>query len=339
MFLFTHRVRPHTVKAHILLLANLLIFGVSGIGGMLNHVGIPNLPGFHGLLTQVAEADEPALGDSAEPASETTSDPVSKTVETNDNGAASVLEEDLAPGEESINRFRIESVVTMREYGKPDAVKIQTTTLFGKNTVIDFIGDNDEIIIYNRLKKNFTLLDPIHRIQTELTVGDIDIFLGNLKRNISGKKDTFYKFILQPEFNISRNNEAGELMFQSKWYEYTITTRSFDDQYLCDDFFEFSEVYSKLNIYLNPGTFTPFARMKVNETLEKEKRFPVHMELAYYPGGKHLFARALEIKSDHKIIRRLSEEDRGRVIRASHFAQQFPKMLFGNYYRIVTGKE
>lgn len=238
----------------------------------------------------------------------------------------------------SLNRFRIDSVLTIREDGKSEGIKIETTTLFSKGAVIDFIGDNDEIIIYNRVRKNFILLDPIHRIQTELTIADIDLFLSNLRKSISEKEDKFYQFILHPEFDISRNDESGELFFQSKWFEYRILTRSFADPVLCGDYFEFSEVYSKLNIYLNPGTFTPMARMKINETLQGEKRFPAQIALTFYPNGKRLFAKSVEIKSEHKMIRRLSEEDHGRIVRANHFSRQFPKMTFGNYYKTVTEK-
>ena len=237
------------------------------------------------------------------------------------------------------NRFRIDNTLTIREEGKSNGVKIETATLFGHGMVIDFIGDNDEIIIYDRGKKNFILLDPIHRVQTELSAADVDHFLTNLRATIGEKDDKFYRFILNPEFEISRSDESGELLFQSKWFDYRITTRSFDDPAISDDYFEFSDVYCKLNVYLNPGTFTPLARRVVNETLCREKRFPAQVHLKFYPGGKRLFAKSIEFDSEHRIIRRLSEEDHGRIVRAIHFSKQFQKMTFGNYYKTVTGTD
>lgn len=238
----------------------------------------------------------------------------------------------------SLDQFRIENTLTIREDGKQDGIRIVTTTLFGKGLVIDFIGDNDEIIIYNREKKSFVLLDPIHRVQTELALSEIDHFLDNLRTAIAEKKESLYRFLLHPDFTVTRNDEAGELSFESKWYEYLITTRSFDDDALSSEYFEFTDVYAKLNLYLNPGTFTPMARIAVNETLCREKRFPARVRLNWYPKGKGLFSKPVVISSEHKIIRRLSEEDLGRIVRANHFAEQFPKLTFGNYYKTVNNE-
>ena len=149
------------------------------------------------------------------------------------------------------------------------------------------------------------------------------------------KKDPLSNFLLDPKFDVTRSDEAGEISFASKWYEYFIETRSFDDPLLSDAYFEFINVYTKLNLYLNPGVFTPMARMAVNDLLTREKRFPAKIRLILYPKGKALFAKPDIITSEHKIIRRLAEEDLGRIVRATHFAEQFPKITFGNYYQTV----
>ena len=237
--------------------------------------------------------------------------------------------------EAALCQFRIDNVMTIRKEGKEDGVQIVTTTLFGKGVVIDFIGDNDEIIIYNRKAKNFILLDPIHRVQTELALSEIDEFIASLRTAIAEKKDSMSQFLLDPKFDITRSDEAGEVSFASKWYEYFIVTRSFDDPLLSEAYFEFISVYTKLNLFLNPGVYTPMARMAVNELLAREGRFPAKIRLILYPKGKSLFAKPDIITSEHKIIRRLAEEDLGRIVRASHFAEQFPKLTFGNYYKTV----
>ncbi len=230
--------------------------------------------------------------------------------------------------------FRIDNKLTIERDDK--IVEIETITLFSNGKVIDFIGDNGEIIIYDATQKNFLLLDPLHRIQTELSVEEIDQFLGNLRVQLTEKKDKFCQFMFQPEFDFSRNEETGDLLFQSKWLDYQISTRSFDDPVICDQYFEFVRAYGKLNVYLNPGTLTPLAREKVNEMLRAEKRFPVKVSQTIYPSGKRLFAKLIEVKSDHKLLRRFSEEDQGRIVRAIHFHEQFPKVSFGNYYQTVT---
>ena len=233
--------------------------------------------------------------------------------------------------------FRIDS--TLRIEKGEEITEIKTSTIFSEAMVFDFIGDNGEVIIYDRGKRLFTLLDPIHRIQTELSGDDIDRFLLNIRERIREKKDKFCLFMIEPVFELSKNDEAGDLLFQSKWVDYRIKTRSFDEASLADDYFSFSNASCGLNVYQNPGTLTPLARMKVNEILQKEERFPALIRLTVYPKGKWLFARIIEIESEHKIVRRLSEDDRGKIIRALHFAKQFPKMTFGKYYKTVTGND
>ncbi len=240
---------------------------------------------------------------------------------------------DTEPSDAALSQFRIDNVLTIRKEGEEDGVRVVTTTLFSKGMVIDFIGDNDEVIVYNRKTKTFVLLDPIHRVQTELALSEIDQFLDTLRSVVSQKKDAQAQFLLNPNFEITRNDETGDLSFSSKWYEYLVSTRSFDDPELSGVYFEFVDVYTKLNLYLNPGNYTPLARMAVNDLLAREKRFPAKIRLTLYPKGKTLFAKPDIVTSDHKIIRRLSEEDLGRIVRAVHFTEQFPKQTFGNYYK------
>lgn len=233
------------------------------------------------------------------------------------------------------SRFRIDSTLTIER--EEEIVKIQSSTIFSDKMVFDFIGDNGEIIIYSRDKGLFTLLDPIHRIQTELKQTEIDEFLANIRNALTEERNKFCLFMLNPAFDISRNDERGEIIFESKWVDYRIETRQFDAPELADDYFEFSDAYSLLNVYLNPGTLTPLARIKVNETLRAETRFPANISLSVYPKGKWLFAKMIQFQSEHKIVRRLSENDRGRMLRALLFSRQFPKMTFGKYYQTVNG--
>lgn len=211
--------------------------------------------------------------------------------------------------------------------------QIKTSTIFSDGAVFDFIGDNGEITIYRPDSKNFILLDPIHRIQTELALEDIDQFLDRIRELLVQKDDKFNQFMAKPEFDFSKSEDDKEFLFQSKWIDYRIKTVPFEDPGIIDSFFDFSDAYSKLNIYLNPGTTTPFARIHINQILKKEVRFPEQFTLSVYPGGKRLFSRAVKIESRHTIIRRLSEKDKGRIIRALHFVEQFQKLPFGKYQK------
>lgn len=229
--------------------------------------------------------------------------------------------------------FRMDSVVHLEN--DDVLTQIKTSTIFSDGAVFDFIGDNGEITIYRPESKIFILLDPIHRIQTELALEKIDSFLDRIRSLFTQKDDLFKRFMAHPEFDFSKSEDGNEFLFQSKWIDYRIKTRSFEDPNLIDSFFDFSDAYSKLNIYLNPGTTTPFARIHINQYLRKDHRFPEHFTLSVYPGGKRLFSKAVKIESQHTLIRRLSEKDKGRIIRALHFVEQFQKLPFGKYQKTL----
>lgn len=239
--------------------------------------------------------------------------------------------------DDEYSHFRIDSTLTIQR--DDEIVKIQSSTIFSENQVFDFIGENGEIIIYDRQGERFSLIDPIHRVRTELLQSDIDQFMVNINDQLTRKGDRFYLFMLHPEFSIARRDELGEILFQSKWIDYTVETRRFEDERLVRDYFDFSNAYSLLNVYLNPGTLTPLARIKVNETLCEEKRFPAKITLSVYPKGKWLFAKMIQYQSEHQLVRRLTESDRGKILRAVLFTEQFPKVTFGRYYKIVNSTE
>lgn len=236
-----------------------------------------------------------------------------------------------------IDRFRIDNVVQMEQDDK--LTKIETSTIFSDGLVFDFIGDYGEIIIYRQDTRTFTLLDPIHRIQTELTMDDVEEFLERIKKILKEKDDKFCRFIVSPQFDKSKNQDGGELLFQSKFIDYEIKTRPFEQKTIAQEFFLFSNAYSKLNIYLNPGTTTPFARLTINDELERMNLFPESFRTNVYPKGKWLFSKSIKIESRHNIVRRLAEKDHGRIMRALHFAQQFPKMPFGDYQKAINVKK
>ena len=243
----------------------------------------------------------------------------------------------FAADDDELSHFRIDNTLTIRH--DDEVVTIKSSTIFSENRVFDFVGENGEFIIYDRQAERFSLIDPIHRIRTELLQSDIDQFMANINSRLTEEGDRFYMFMLHPEFSVARRDELGEMLFQSKWIDYSIETRRFEDERLVRDYFEFSDAYSLLNVYLNPGTLTPLARIKVNETLREEKRFPAKITLSVYPKGKWLFAKMIQYQSEHQLVRRLTESDRGKILRAVLFTEQFPKVTFGKYYKIANSVE
>lgn len=227
-------------------------------------------------------------------------------------------------------RFRVDAVVKFSR-NEDEERSFRTSSVFFDDFAFDFIGDNGEIIIYSFSEKKFALIDPIRRLRTEVAAEEIDRFLKNVKPLLEKRDDAFCAFMLEPVFEVSRKED--ELLFQSKWIDYRATTRAFDDPKIAVAYFDFANALCKLNVFMNPGSVTPLARLAINRRFQEEARFPEKLVVDVYPKGKMFFNRSFQASNEYKLARRLSEKDRGRVMRAIHFAAQFQEVSFRTYYQ------
>ncbi|MBQ9128867.1 MAG: hypothetical protein IJY15_14045, partial [Thermoguttaceae bacterium] len=227
-------------------------------------------------------------------------------------------------------RFRVDAVVKFSR-NEDEERSFRTSSVFFDDFAFDFIGDNGEIIIYSFSEKKFALIDPIRRLRTEVDAEEIDRFLENVKPLLEKRDDAFCAFMLEPSFEVSRKED--ELLFQSKWIDYRASTRAFDDPKIAVAYFDFANALCKLNVFMNPGSVTPLARLAINRRFQEEARFPEKLVVDVYPKGKMFFNRSFQASNESKLARRLSEKDRNRVMRAIHFAAQFPEVSFRTYYQ------
>jgi len=227
-------------------------------------------------------------------------------------------------------RFRVDAVVKFSR-NEDEERSFRTSSVFFDDFAFDFIGDNGEIIIYSFSEKKFALIDPIRRLRTEVDAEEIERFLENVKPLLEKRDDAFCAFMLEPTFEVSRKED--ELLFQSKWIDYRATTRAFDDPQIADAYFDFANALCKLNVFMNPGSVTPLARLELNRRFQEEARFPEKLVVDVYPKGKMFFNRSFQASNEYKLARRLSEKDRNRVMRAIHFAAQFQEVNFRTYYQ------
>lgn len=227
-------------------------------------------------------------------------------------------------------RFRVDAVVKFSR-NEDEERSFRTSSVFFDDFAFDFIGDNGEIIVYSFSEKKFALIDPIRRLRTKVDAEEIERFLENVKPLLEKRNDAFCAFMLEPTFEVSRKED--ELLFQSKWIDYRATTRAFDDPKIADAYFDFANALCKLNVFMNPGSVTPLARLELNRRFQEEARFPEKLVVDVYPKGKMFFNRSFQASNEYKLARRLSEKDRNRVMRAIHFAAQFQEVNFRTYYQ------
>lgn len=228
---------------------------------------------------------------------------------------------------ESKIQFRVDNVSRFIKNEREN--QFRSSTVFCDGMAYDFVGDNGEIVVYSFALRKFALIDPIRRICTEIDEAEIDRFLERIKSIIREKRDGFASFMTQPEFEISEKND--ETFFQSKWIDYHITSKPFDDEQVADLYFRFCDAMGKLNVYMNPGVVTPLARIEANRRFAERSLFPERVSADIYPKGKTIFTKTVQIDSVASLSRRLSERDRNRINRAIQFGAQFTVVSFKTY--------
>ncbi len=231
-------------------------------------------------------------------------------------------------------QFRVDNVVSYTKNERE--FEFRSSTVFCGDLAFDFVGENGEIVVYSFKSQKYALVDPIRRIRAELDAAEIERFLERVKP-ILRDKDGFAAFMVEPSFEVSE--KENELFFQSKWIDYHIDTSAFEDEQIADAYFKFVDALGKLNVYMNPGAVTPLARVETNATLAKASRFPAKVVADIYPKGKTIFTRAVQIRNESSIARRLSQRDRNRVHRAIHFIAQFPLVPFQTYFEKTTTEQ
>lgn len=231
-------------------------------------------------------------------------------------------------GDEFQNQFRVDNVVRLSQNEREQDFK--SSTVFYDDLVFDFVGDNGEIVVYSFTEKKFALLDPLRRLRTELELDEIERFLERIRPILREKNDKFVNFMLKPDFEVSQ--KENEFFFQSKFIDYHIATRVIDDPKVAEAYFLFTNALGKLNVYMNPGAVTPFARLEANKQLQDDARFPEKIVTDVYPKGKTIFTKTVHITNEATLVWRLSERDKNRVNRTLHFFAQFPTVNFQTYF-------
>ncbi len=226
--------------------------------------------------------------------------------------------------------FRVENAVYVGDEKEP---RIVSTTIFLSGIVYDYLKSPAEITVFDKSNGRFVLLDVSRRVRTELPTEKVATLCQHLRTWAIGQKDPLLVFLGNPRFSEEFDRSTGELSLSSEAVNYRLNTVSADDGELARQYREFSDWYSQLNTLLNPGSRPPFARMAVNAALDRYQRFPTEVELELRLGG--FPPKRITIRSEHQLVRRLVESDRGRVAQIDQFLAIFTPVDFDEYQKKI----
>jgi hypothetical protein len=222
--------------------------------------------------------------------------------------------------------FRLDSKVYSGG-GEPKAIN---TTIFCDGMIFDYLEKPAEITVLDKNQQKFILLDPERRIKAELSLTDVATLNANLKRWAATQSAPYLRFLGDPKFEQHVDDDAKQVTFESKWITYRVLTTPASKPEIAKQFRDFSDWYTQLNTRLNPGYKLAFARMVVNEALEKRNELPREVFLSVAPHSKSSRSNA---RSQHHVTSPLTQADRDRIAQTDQFIAIFTTVRIEEYQK------
>jgi hypothetical protein len=224
--------------------------------------------------------------------------------------------------------FRVENQVFS---GGGKTPQVQSKTIFLDGVVYDYLEHPKEITVFDVANGRFICLDPKRHVRTELATEHLESLAMRLKDWAANQPDGFLKFLADPKFEKSLDENTGERIFDSPWMTYRVTAVRTSNPGIASQYAAFSDWYGRLNTRINPGSRPPFARMIVNAELDREQLFPEKVHLTLRPNAGGLLAKKTTLRSEHKLVRQLVESDRRQVAQTDQYLAIFQPLSFREY--------
>ncbi len=240
-------------------------------------------------------------------------------------GAALFLWAASAQGED----FHVESRVFKVGDTKPI---IETTTLFYKGIVYDFLNDpqegrDPEVTIFDPAGKRFIVLDPERRMCSEVDLPSVQEFTRKVRLQAAAHQDPLLNFLSNPVFT-EKAGEDGQLEFSSAWMIYRMKTSPAKSPEISRQYGEFSHWHCQLNVMINPQTLPPFGRMAISEQLEQRELLPTEVYMTISPKGP---TPKLVIRAEHRFQWTMVERDRQNIDEAQRQMKSFRQVSLTEY--------
>jgi hypothetical protein len=229
--------------------------------------------------------------------------------------------------------FRIDNKITSGN------IVVQSKTYLLENDFISLIENNGEITYYNSSRDSFTLLAPSLRIQTNLSMSEtkreLDSVLQSIrevKTKTASSRHELILFLANPVFKTELDNKSGQLAIQSNWVDYKLSTDVFTNNNIAKQYFDFCNLTCYLN-YRTTNNYRQLFRLEVNRILRNENRFPTNISATFYPSGKNYHKE--ELISSHKLIKRLTDEDKTTINSIRNSMNTFKTVTFNEYQQAI----
>lgn len=227
----------------------------------------------------------------------------------------------------AVDGFRVDSRVYYEDQKEPAC---QSSTIFADRMVYDFLDKPAEICVFDRPREQFILLNTERRISTRVAMQDVSGFTDQLQARAETQTDPFLQFLARPKFEQHLDPGSGTLTLNSPWMTYRVEASAPPDPSMVPLFREFSDWYVRLTPILDSAARPPFARMMLNEALERSGLMPRKVTLTLAP-KRGIMAKRITIRSEHQVIGQLSESDNDRLSQVQQYVTIFNSVGMEQY--------
>lgn len=203
-------------------------------------------------------------------------------------------------------------------------------TLCHNGRVYDYVASADELVIYDPVQKQFTVLNRTRGLFTVVTFEEIrhhmetrtqktQEYLAELiARGASGAEAEAEAINaqMQPDFRETWDPMRGQLTLVSAWLTYRVDTRKWEDQEQVERYLLWRDWTARLNSVLHPESLFPEPRLAVNDAVRRQSgRMPVVVEMDRRPMG------TARLRAEHQLTVGLTADDQDRIARWEKLAK------------------
>ena len=200
----------------------------------------------------------------------------------------------------------------------PGEMLSSSLSLCHNGKIYDYVDAADEVVIYDPVERQFTILNNSRDLSTTLTFDEIRHKMDSLEprttKYIQELRSTgtpaaertanAITFQLHPKFEQSFDPMNETLVLSSPTMTYRVETRKWAEADQVERYLTYADWTARLNFILHPNSLLPEPRIALNEALRGLKgRMPVNVELDLRPGDN------LHLRAAHQLTRTLSDDD------------------------------
>ena len=204
----------------------------------------------------------------------------------------------------------------------PGQMVSSSLSLCHNGQIYDYVDAADEVVIFDPVERQFTILNNTRGLYTTLTFDEIRHKMDSLEPRTTKyiqelrakgtptaeRTADAIAFQLHPKFEQSYDAMKETLVLTSPSLTYRVETRKWAEADQVERYLTFADWMARLNFILHPNSLLPEPRLALNEALRSLKdRMPITVELDLRPNDN------LHLRAAHQLTRNLSEDDHSRI--------------------------